>query len=93
MVRNSYTYKTDKQNNVTVHRQELGIPEQINGWKLDSKTGLPTGKPEIFTKGSPKYKAALETHTFTEPDEVETLATDADMKKLLGQNYERFKEM
>jgi hypothetical protein len=92
LVRNSYTYKTDKQNNVTVHQQKLGELTQINGWRLDPKTGLPTGKPEIFTKGSPEYNKALETHTFTEPDEVETLATDADMKKLLGQNYERFKE-
>lgn len=92
LVRNSYTYKTDKQNNVTVHQQKLGELTQITGWRLDPKTGLPTGKPEIFTKGSPKYNKALETHTFTEPDEVETLATDADMRALLGANYEKFKE-
>ena len=89
LVRNSYTFKTDKQNNVTVHRQELGQLEQVRGWKLDDN-GLPTGKPKIFTKGSSEYNAALETHTFTEPDEIEVLANDAEMQQILGNNYQKF---
>ena len=89
---NDYTYKTDKNNNVDLKRMQRGVLENVPGWKLDGN-GLPTGKPVTFVRGSEKYNDAVlnGTHTFTKPDEIETVATDSEMKAILGNNYEAWK--
>ena len=92
LVRKDYTYKTDKQNNVDIKSHERGTLENAPGWELD-KDGLPKGKPITFVKGSKKYNDAVlnGTHTFTPPDEIETVATDSELRKILGNNYDAWK--
>jgi len=93
LVRNDYTYTTDKQNNVTVKTIKRDTLENTRGWELDPETKLPKGKPITFVKGSEKYNNAIKdgTHTFTDPDDIETIANDKEMKAILGKNYDAWK--